>query len=494
MTIPVSSVVNVSVSIGATFPARAGFVTLNIVTAETGVIGLSERIRLYNNASAVALDWPSDSEVVAAANSYFSQQPKPTKLKVSVRAGSDSNGELLGSKYENNATNLSAIQAITDGSFEISIDGDSEDITTLDFSSDTSMDDVAATIQAGLQSVGTGGYSSAVCTYQATGEYFRITSGTTGASSSITIASAVDPAVGTDISVLLGLNSGVVSAGVVAETITQSLDAIEQKDSDWYMLGFTKEVRDLVQINGEDAIVAASDWVGARVKVLMNTSNDTNSKANVSSDIGSVLKNGNYRRSITTYASNSEKYPSMSVAGRAATVDFNQPNSTITLKFKQMPGIENELISQNEKAILDSKNINALILVGDSSMYAESFMANGTFFDEVHGIDWFQNAVQSNVFGALLTSPTKVPYTDKGVAILEQACIRACDEAVRNGLAAPGETIDGRFLPNGYEVVALPVSEINQSDVDARNYPGLSITLIGAGAIHGAQVNVTFER
>lgn len=78
MTIPVSSVVNVSIAIGAPFPARAGFGTLNIVTAETGVIGIAERIRSYQNLDGVTADWPANSEVVAAATAYFSQQPKPT--------------------------------------------------------------------------------------------------------------------------------------------------------------------------------------------------------------------------------------------------------------------------------------------------------------------------------------------------------------------------------------------------------------------------------
>ena len=49
MTIPVSSVVNVAIAIGATFPARAGFGTLNIITLETGGIGIVESIRSYSN-------------------------------------------------------------------------------------------------------------------------------------------------------------------------------------------------------------------------------------------------------------------------------------------------------------------------------------------------------------------------------------------------------------------------------------------------------------
>jgi hypothetical protein len=121
-------------------------------------------------------------------------------------------------------------------------------------------------------------------------------------------------------------------------------------------------------------------------------------------------------------------------------------------------------------------------------------MANNTFFDEVHGIDWLENAIQTNVFGYLLTRTTKVPYTDKGVAALEQQVINALDEAVRNGLIAAGETIDGEFLAKGYKTITVPVADMNQSDKEARLYPGLSFVALGAGAIHGAQINGIFER
>lgn len=495
MTIPVSSVVSVSIAIGATFPARAGFGTLNIVTAETGVIGVAERIRSYQNLDGVTADWPADSEVVAAATAYFSQQPKPTSLKVSTRYPSAVAAQLRGGAVEDTADNLALFTAISDGSFTISIDGSSEDITGLDFSADADFSEVAATIETALQAVATGGYSAATVTHD--GNRFFINSGTTGATSTISFLTTVDPLVGTDISSLLEMRQGegTKTNGIDAETITASLNAIQNIDPEWYGLVFTKEVRDDFVVNTEDAVEAAADWCEARVKVFGNTTNDLDALDSVNTtDILSTLKAKNLRRTISTYSSSPDEYPSASVLGRAFTVNFNQPNSTITLKFKQGPGITVERLTQNEKAVLDDKRGNAFILVGASDMYSESRMANNTFFDEVHGIDWLENAIQTNVFGYLLTRTTKVPYTDKGVAALEQQVINALDEAVRNGLIAPGETIDGRFLPNGYETITVPVADVNQSDKEARQYNSLSFIALGAGAIHGAQINGTFER
>lgn len=495
MRLPVSSVVNVSITIGATFPARAGFGTLNIVTAETGVIGIAERIRSYSNLDGVTADWASNTEVNKAATAYFSQQPKPTSMKVSVRFPTDQSAELRGGSVLDDADNLALFNAITDGSFTISIDGASEDITALNFSADTNMADVADAIETALQVVASGGFTTATCTYD--GSRFFITSGTSGVTSTISFLTVVDPASGTDISSLLQMQQGegTKGNGIVAETITASLNAIQNIDPAWYGFIFTKEVRDLVIINTENAVDAAASWAEARVKVFGNTSNDLDVLDSVTTDdIFSVLKAAGYRRSLDTFSSFPAQYPSASILGRAFTVNFDQPNSTITLKFKQMPGLTVETLTVNEKAVLDSKNGNALILVGASTMFAESKMADGVFFDEVHGVDWLQNAIETNVFGYLLTRPTKVPYTDKGTAALEQQTIKALDEAVSNGLIAPGTTIDGVFLPLGYSTTLIDVADVSASNKTARQYNGLSFIVLGAGAIHGVQINGIFER
>lgn len=494
MTIPVSSVVSVSIAIGATFPARAGFGTLNIVTAETGVISIAERVRAYSTLDGVAADWGSDTQVVKAATAYFSQQPKPTSLKVSVRYPTAQAGAMRGGAVSSDAA-LAALIAISDGSFAISIDGSAQDIEAIDLSGDATFDDIASAIQTKLRAVGTGGYGSSTCTHD--GSRFLITSGTTGIASTVSFLTTVSPASGTDISSLLEMQQGqgVNATGVAAETITASLDAIQNVDPDWYGLLFTNEVRDLVQVNSEDAVEAAADWCEARVKIFFNTTNDLDVLDSVTTtDIASVLQAKSLRRTVTTYGSTVEQYASASVAGRAFTVNFSQRNSTLTMKFKQLPGITVETLTQNEKNVLDSKSANAFISIGGSSMYAESYMANGVFLDEVHGVDWLENAIQTNVFGYLLTRDTKVPYTDRGVAALEQQTIKALDEAVRNGLIASGTTIDDEFLPNGYKTEVVAVADVNASDKSSRQYNGLSFVALGAGALHGAQINGVFER
>lgn len=492
MTIPVSRIVRNNITIGASFPAQKGFGILNCVTAELGTIGFAERIRAYGSAESVAADWPADSEVTKLANSYFGQRPKPTEFRVSVRAQNAIAAELRGGSVVE--ATAAAFIAIADGSFAIEIDGVDEDITGLDFTAESDLDDIAIVIEDALQDVGAGGYTLATCVHD--GARFYIRSGTTGALSTIKFLTTAPT--GTDISSLMQMRQGegTKANGVVAETITAALNAIEARSQDWYGLIFTKEVRDGVVINGEDAVVSAAAWCQARVKTFFNVSNDLDVLDSVTTnDIISVINDAGYDRTLSTFSSYPTQYPGASIAGRAFTVDFSQPNSTITLKFKQGPGITAEDLSENQKAVLDSKRGNAFFKVGeDTVIYGESFMGGDFFFDEIHGTDWLKDAVEKQVYGYMLSRPTKVPYTDPGTSTLEQQTIKVLAQAVRNGLGAPGTTVDGEFLPNGYKTYTIAVADVLGAEKTSRQYNGLGYTLIGAGAIHGVQIEGIFER
>lgn len=496
MTIPIKSIVSASIAIGASYPARKGFGILNCVTAETGVIGFAERIRSYSDADGVAADWPSDSEVVKLANSYFGQIPKPTEFRVSVRAANDVSAELRGGSVVDNAANVATFKDITDGEFQITIDGSQQTINSLDFSSITTLGEVAVVIETALQAVATGGYTSATCVYD--GSRFFIRSGTVGASSTILFTTTPDSPVGTDITSLLQVRQGegTKSDGIDAETITAALDAIQNRSGDWYGLIFTKEVRDQANINGELGVRAASNWCQARVKTFFNTTNDLDVLDSVTTnDIASELNQASLNRTMTTFSSYPNEYPSASIAGRAFTVNFSQTNSTLTLKFKQMPGITAEKLTTSEKNALDSKRANACFEVGDGNfIFGESYMAGDFFYDEIHGTDWLTDAIETEIYGYLQSRTTKVPYTAKGLNSIEQQMTKVLDQAVTNGLIAAGTTTDGEFLGKGYKITTIAVEDVSNSEKNARQYNGMSFTALGAGAIHGVQIQGTFER
>lgn len=91
---------------------------------------------------------------------------------------------------------LATWQAITDGEFEIEVDGTPQDVTGLDFSAATDFDDIAGIITDGL--------TGATCRWWSHEEKFRIQSETTGATSTVSDIDSVSGGAGTDISGMFG--------------------------------------------------------------------------------------------------------------------------------------------------------------------------------------------------------------------------------------------------------------------------------------------------
>ncbi len=485
--IPVSQVVNVSIATLPAAPSRKGFGTMLIVTQEAGV-SLLQGVKLYASIEEVAADFASTTEAYKAAQTYFSQNPRPTSLYIGRRFIVAQSALLQGGADETEL--IATWNAISDGSFTVSIDGDEQDITGLDFSLAADLDAVAAIIETAVQAIATGGYTAATFVHNAT--QFVATSGTTGATS--TVSFLTPQGAGTDISSLLKMAQGESTKidGIAAETsVADALDRMQAASDDWYALSFTKETRDSQDVKD------AAAWAEARVKQFYTATNnlDTFDTA-VETDIAWFLNDKNYTRTFTVFSNYPAEYPEVSAFARAATVDFASSNSTLTLKFKQAPGITPEKLNSAQLAAVTAKGANVFATVGGFDMILEGVMAKGigTWQDTVHGVDWLQNAIENNVFTFLATRATKVPFTDEGVALIEQQVINGLEEGVRNGLIARNATdSNGVFMPLGYVVSSIKVADIPASQRSQRIAPAVSFTAVGAGAIHNININGIFE-
>jgi hypothetical protein len=490
--LPVNRVVNVKILTSPIFPKRNGFGVL-LLLGTGAYLPVRERSRAYANMTEVALDFPAGSEEYKAAAIAFSQSPRADQIRIGRRFASAVGGELVGAAPT--ATDAATWAAIDDGSFRVTIDGGTPlDVSPIDFTGVANLNAVASKVQTAIQAE-TGG-TGVLVSYN--GSRFTIKSPTTGPTSSVSLTSAVTPATGTHIGGLLGTDSGTATAGFAAETIAQALDAQEAYSTEWYGLHFTNG-----QLSTAQDFVDAAGWVQSRVKILGITSpqaslyDPTNT-----TDFASALKDAMYSRVFTVY-DQTNNYAAVSAMMRAFAVNFNNQNSTITLMFKTLPGIQaDDSINTTRANALEGKNVNYYTQFGDSPMLANGIMASGVYFDEVHGLDWLQNAIETNVFGFLYTRTTKVPQTDRGVALIVQQVEKACQEGVNNGLLAPGTwngsefgtlTV-GQFLKQGFYVYAAPVATQNQSDREARKAPPIQVAAKGAGAIQHVDIEVTFER
>lgn len=283
------------------------------------------------------------------------------------------------------------------------------------------------------------------------------------------------------------------------ETLLQAVNACLQY-TNWYGLAIADSA-DLVEA---DVIsVAAAIEASSLSRILAVTTADVNVLVSGNTDnIGYKMKAAGYGRTFWQYSSSS-KYAAISAFGRAFTVNFTGSNTTITLKFKTEPGITYETLTTAQAAAIDAINGNVYVYyANDTAIIQQGVMANGDFFDERHGLDWLQNYVQTNLYNLLYTSTTKIPQTDAGVTRLMTNVEASLDQAVNNGLIAPGvwnggpigQIESGDTLTKGYYVYADAVANQAQSDREARKSPVIQAAIKLAGAIHYADVQINVVR
>ncbi len=270
--------------------------------------------------------------------------------------------------------------------------------------------------------------------------------------------------------------------------------------TNWYGLGVTYDA----DRKDDDLLpVCAAIESSSLSRILAVTTKNTDALlTTVNTDIASKVKAAKYSRTFVQYSSTSN-YGAISAFGRAFTVDFNGFGTTITLKFKQEPGITYESLTPPQAAALDAKNCNVYVYyANDTAILQQGVMGNGDFFDERHGLDWLQNYVQTNLFNLLYTSGTKVPQTDAGNTRIMANVEASMDQAVNNGLIAPGvwnggqigQLSPGDTLTKGYYVYMAAISSQAQADREARKSVPVQVACKLAGAIHYASVQINVMR
>lgn len=489
----ISDVVNVDVVLTPLAAATRNFGSL-LIMGSSLVIDTDERLRQYSTIDQVATDFGISAPEYLAASLFFSQSPQPSLVNIGVYAQTATAGRLQGGVLSAAEQAIGNFTAITTGAIDIMIDGVAVDETTINFSADSNLNGVAATLTTALAGKGT-------VTWDATYQRFVLTSATTGSASSVGFATV--PGSGTDIGPLFGFDeasNGRSAPGSAIETAAAGITACANASSDWY----GALIAPLTAIADSDHLAVSAFIEAASPSRIYGLTTQASSvlDGTVTSDIASQLQALKYEHTLVQYSSSSP-YAVASLFGRAFTVDFTGNNTAITLKFKTEPGVTAETLSESQAQALKSKNCNVFINYNNSTaIIQEGVMCSGTFFDERQGLDWLQNAVQTNVYNLLYTSPTKIPQTDAGVNQIVAACDQAMESGVSNGLVAPGTWTAGGFgalqqgqtLSKGYYVYAPTVSSQSQADREARKAPTIQIAAKLAGAVHFANVVINVNR
>ena len=492
----IGRVVRVTVNLQPLAAARRSFGVL-LILGDSDVIDHDDRLRAYTTLDGVAGDFGLNSPEYYAAALYFGQTPRPLNLMVGRWVSASLAALLKGGVLSSAEKIMTLWTAITGGGFSINVGGTVKEITGLNFSLAANLDCVASIINTALDA------ASAGVSIEYDGDRFSIRTDAVGADAVVGYASAPTSGGTTDISGMLKLTDGLSLPpipGTDAETPAEAVALVANMSSDWYGLMFASNT----QISDEDNIAVAGFIEGtSQSRIFGITSGDALLlESTIDTDIASSLKKLGYKRSFVQFSSKNP-YAAASLFGRAFSVNFNANRSTITLKFKQEPGVVYEQLTESRAQALAEKNANVFAYYNtDQAILQEGTMVNGAFFDEVHGTDWLQNALQIDLWNVLYQSKTKVPQTNAGMNILATVCKGVCIEGQNNGLIADhgiwnadgfGELEREDPIP-GFYIYAQNVDDQPQSEREQRKAPPIQIAVKLAGAIHFVEVIVDINR
>jgi len=487
--LPVSRLIDVTINMS---PRAAQGANLNtaLLLGASPVIDTNERMRSYGSIAEVSSDFGTTAPEYLAALLYFQQTPQPSELKIGRWAKTATSGLLRGAALSTAQKDINTWKAVTAGSFKVTVDATVKTLSALDFSGVTNLNGVATIIQTAL--------AGATCVWN--GTQFVITSPTSGATSKISYATPTGS--GTDISTMLGMTAALASApvdGIVAEApdacVALFLDRFANK-----FLGI--EFADTSLTN--DQHVAVADLIEADQRHLYGatTQEPQALDSTATTDLLSRFKAKAYKYSPAQFSSTSP-YAVSSLLGRLLTTDFNANNSTITLMWKQEPGIVPETLSSTQANVLQDKRGNVFVEYdNDTAIVQYGVTPSGIFIDSVYNSIWFQNAIQTAVYNLLYQIPTKIPQTDAGNALIAAAIAAVCEQAVDNGYLAPGVWNSAGFgalkqgdtLAKGYYIYVPPIALQSQADREARKSVSFQIAAKEAGAIHTVDILVNVNR
>jgi hypothetical protein len=446
----------------------------------------ADRIRYYESVEAVEADFATTQEAAKAAVFHFSQSPRAKTFAVAKAFTSDQAGFMVGGDMGD----ILNFQAVADGSFTIEIDGVSQDVTGLDFTAAADLDAVAAIIDTGL---------GAGATAVNDGGRIKIISATTGNGSTVSFLTPVSPATGTDISGPTFLNAlqGVASVtdGYTVTDITQELSLIEQAAdcAGKFVYGWTldKTFRDTADQE------LASGWVQARVAIMALVSNSVSAKDPAfTTDIGSKISASGDYRTFVFWSDQPDEYPDVAALAYALHVNYNAENSTITMKFKDLLGITPAAIDLTDLTALQTKRYNVLTRVGNNARtFRDGVQAHPSWYiDDLINLDNYKEQLQTEVYNVLLREK-KVPYTEAGVALIEDAIRKISELYVLNGTFAARRVEDntrpaGFRIDPAYTITFTPLELISAADRAARIGPPFTVNANLAGAIHEVAINV----
>lgn len=395
--------------------------------------GFTERYREYGSLSEVGVDFATTSNEYIAATSFFGQEVSVRKIAIGRQ---DSTTVTYTPAVANSAT------------YTVRVNG-----TDFTYISDASA--TAAEIVTGLISAINADIPLPVT---ASGTTTLVLTGDSGVDFSAKATTNLTPAFASN------------------ESLTAALDATQLESNDFYGVTCYSHVK------ADQLEVAA--WVNAQEKLGGTSSSDAtiinSTFASDSTSVAKALNAAGYTRTYLLYSAEAAKYPECAWMGG----EFAREAGAATWKFKQLVGVTVDNLTATQRTNALAKKANIYVPRAGVNMTEEGWCAAGNFIDVVRDSDYFKSRIQAAVFSRLINLP-KIPFTDKGIAVIEAELRSETMLAVGAGILADTPA----------PVISVPkVASISVLDKANRLLPDITITAYLANAVHFADpITVTLK-
>lgn len=167
---------------------------------------------------------------------------------------------------------------------------------------------------------------------------------------------------------------------------------------------------------------------------------------------------------------------------------LSYPAGSETWKFKQLAAVYPSAFSSAKSDRLETSHLNYYAEYGGRNITMNGQVMAGEWIDVIRFRDWQKDDMQYRIYNLLIMN-TKVPYTNGGIALVENQMIASLKAGQAAGGIAPDEYDDDGVLTPGFTVTVPNSMKLSASEKASRALTGCKFSARLAGAIHAVTVN-----
>jgi hypothetical protein len=254
--------------------------------------------------------------------------------------------------------------------------------------------------------------------------------------------------------------------------IATDLTAFQGFDEDWYGL--------VLDSDSTAEVTAAATWAEARIKLFGADAYLTDVPAKTPGNVAEVLNTAQRDKSFTYWSEG--RIGSYYAAGAMSYQFAAWDPGRATWKFQPVKGVDTYgELPQGRQQALEDQYVNHLEPIGGIQSTLQGTVASGEYIDVIRYSAYVAARAKETVLGTLSRQTRlrgKVPFTDPGIALTTGDL-----QVFFNGEIADEALISA--------VVSAPArADISAADIAERLLPDLQVDTVYAGAIHTVEIRI----